>query len=62
MKTKCRYYKALDKQAKTNCLNCEYWLGKNCRDGVPIAERCEEHTAFDMFDRMMKDNRGVYLE
>jgi len=56
----CKLYDPIDKRDKVNCINCHRWTGKRCRDEDELlAEEQSEHGAMD---RMMRGNRGVWIE
>lgn len=56
----CKLYKPIDKKAKTNCINCHQWIGKRCKNEAELLAR--EQKRYGSTDRMMRENRGIYLE
>ena len=59
---KCRYFIPVKPEVKRNCENCQRWTGKRCRDEQLLREKYEDSRAFRYFDRMMRENKGVFLD
>jgi len=59
---KCNDYDPKDKTAKPNCPNCKLWAGVQCMDHLILIKRHMTIQKFENIDRMMRSNKGVYLE
>ncbi|OCZ54324.1 hypothetical protein [Dehalobacter sp. TeCB1] len=59
---KCWHYKPKDKTQKANCINCNHWTGKGCKDQQLLIDKYQESEAFKAYDHMMRSNKGVTIE
>jgi hypothetical protein len=56
---KCRYFIPVKLEVQNNCINCQRWTGKRCRDEQLLREEYEDSRTFKFFDRLMRENKGV---
>lgn len=57
--SKCLYFKPYEVGCLVNCRNCKRWNGTRCRDEKQLLDRYEETGEFKVYDRMMRENKGV---
>lgn len=65
MKTRsCREFVEQYNDAGVNCATCVKWdrIEKRCKDEEGVVARYENTEVFDIHDRMMRTNKGVYLD
>lgn len=59
MMAKCVGFTTKGLGLKTNCANCENWNGSKCLVQKILNELYEESRDFDVFNHMMRGNRGI---
>jgi hypothetical protein len=59
---KCHLYKEIDPNNKVNCINCARWTGVRCRDQQRLTDDYAESREYQVFDRLMRENKGIRLE
>ena len=59
---KCALFVSTESGRRENCTNCKRWDGKKCKDEKLLRELYEESEEFEVFDRMVRDNRGIFVE
>ncbi len=59
---KCALFVPTESGCKENCANCKRWSGKRCKDEKLLRELYEESEEYTIYNRMMRDNKGVFIE
>lgn len=59
---KCKRYKPIDKAANHDCTNCRRWTGTRCIGHETLVRENDEIKKLDIFDLMMRNNKGVMVE
>jgi len=57
--SKCRRFKAKESGSLVNCANCKRWDGTRCKDEVELMTKYENTEKFEIYDRMMRNNKGI---
>jgi len=59
---KCALFVPTESECTKACTNCKRWEGKKCKNEQRLREMYEESAAFAAYDRMVRGNKGVFVE
>ena len=59
---KCALFVPTKSGRRENCANCKRWDGKKCKCEKLLRVLYEESDEFKIYNRMMRYNKGVFIE